>query len=153
MSKLSDKDLIYNVHLGFCRVIYYMHGLSSSDFYNDIKTQDAVKYNLGKIGIWSSKLKELYPAKYSEFPWYITMLNMEGFFAEEELWEIIKGKENGILLYFDQIEKMFVAENPEEAKEFQIRNSLNRIIDNVQLSTNYKYPIHSKSSQWTVKKR
>ena len=153
MSKLSDKNLIYNVYVGFCRIKYYMQCLSNSEFEEDIKTRDAVKYNLINIGMWSNRLSTDFTVKYSDFPFLITMLHMNGFFDEEELWELIKNKENGIMQYFDKVEKIFAAENPDEAKEFQIRNSPNRIRDNVPLSTNYKYPIHSKSSLWTVKKK
>lgn len=153
MSKLSDKDLIYNVYMGYCRIRYYMDGLSDAEFEKDIKTRDAVKYNLINIGRWSNRLSTDFKRKYSDFPFIITMLHLDGFFAEEELWELIKNKANGIIQYFVKVERIFAAENPSEAKEFLIQNSPNRLKDNVPLSTNYKYPIHSKSSQWTVKKR
>lgn len=154
MSKLTDKDLIYNVFVSYCRVKYYILGLSRSEFDIDIKARDAVAYNLSKIGIWSDRLSNEFKEKYSDFPWaWLGMLNNEFFLSEEEIWEIIKSKENGILIYFEQVEKMFVAENPDEAKKLEIRSNPNRTRDNVPLSTNYKYPIHSKSSQWTVKKK
>ena len=95
MSKLTDKDLIYNIYFGLCRIRYYIDGLTDKEFDNDIKTRDAVKYNLMKIGMWSSKLTKDFTAKYSDFPWLLAMLNIEGFFAEEELLELLRNKGNG----------------------------------------------------------
>lgn len=160
MAQLSDKDLIYNVYLFYLRIKYDLKGISRIQFENNKLLTDATKYRLIQIGINSSKLSEKFTKRYPSFPWYwITALDTEGYFDDSVLWDVIKSRENGIMKYFDQITKIFIIENPEEAKEFNLeikpltKKDLSSNKKDLSLSKDYKYPIHSKSSLWTVEKK
>lgn len=150
MSKLNNKDYIYNINLCFIRIESYISGMTESNFDDDPKTRDAVSYCLLNLGKNYSELSTDMKKTYNGFSSIIGMLHKPGCFAEEDLWEVLKNEDIGILQYSDLAQKMFDIElNGKKKTEQKIKTKAPK----VEYILDYKYPIRTKSSIWTVKNR
>jgi uncharacterized protein with HEPN domain len=154
MAKLKDLDFFHNIHLGFCRILYYTENFTKDQLQEDIKTQDAVAYCLQQIGRNANKLSYTFK-KQNELDdkgdWLLlAMFDMDNFFMSEDLWEMIYDDSNGLAKMFRSIHKI---DNVLNGKTEKASDSPKIRVDDLPLTTNYRYPIHTKSSIWTVRKR
>lgn len=149
---MSNKDLIEYV-LGSLEYIQnWTSKLSLSEFENDLKTSDAVNFRLNQINFAVSKISLDFKEKYSEFDWNLFHLAT---MPEEELdviWGIIHGYKHlndsyeGLFDYFEKLENCYLSEFfPEKLKAYREKE--------LKFTRDYKYPIVTNKSIWTVKKR
>lgn len=150
MTNEKDKKLLFDIFLSFCRLKYYIEDTTASKLKKDVKTRDAIGYNLRIMGELVDKLSSDFREKHYRIAWSLLVLfRIPFFYAESEIWSILKDEDNGILNDFDKLAEIYKVEYPDEWKEY-----MNHARENdLSLSTNYKFPIHSKSSIWTVKKK
>lgn len=147
MNKLEDRDYIFNINLMLIRIEYYTKGLTETEFYNDPKVRDAVSFCIMNLGYAISKLSDNIRNEYiKDSLSFFTIFQKLGTFGDEELWEMLKDKENGLLNHSKRIKEMYDYECNEKKKPNQIIKS------KIEFTTDYKYPIKTSSSIWTVKK-
>ena len=148
MSKLNDKDYIENIHLAYIRINYYLSGMTESEFNEDPKTRDAISYCLLKLGKSISALSIEIRDSYNGFPSIIGLYGEMNNFSDEELWEMLNNSEFGVLQYSDFFNNMYEGEINGKKKTKNIPEN-----KKVEYVWDYKYPIRTKSSIWTVKKK
>lgn len=153
---MAALDHLENMVLALNRIEFYTNGLSEDSFNNDIKIQDAVAYCILRFGIAASKLpKEIYSKYYSEIDWCLfQMLRELSCSPSEDIWQIIFAEEIGLLCNKKKIEEILRIENGEnlDTNDSSSPRKTNKNNSNV-WDANYKYPIKTKSSIWTVKKK
>jgi hypothetical protein len=161
MAGLTYLDHIHNLALCSVRIKYYLVGITRDQFEEDPKTRDAVRYCLyimGKSleGITNKILKE-----YPGFPpWLKLVLCLDGGYGEDELWDVLKDSEVGVMRYFNKFERMYELEllstseaEKQKLKLFTTFEDKVATKKDLSLDTNYKYPVTTKRSIWTVKKK
>jgi uncharacterized protein with HEPN domain len=149
---MTNKDLIEYV-LGSIEYLRdWTSNISLSDFENDLKTQDAVYFRLNQINYATSKISSDFKEKYSEFNWGFFHLATMPENECDVVWDNIHGYEHlndsyeGLLDYYDDLEKYYLNEFfPEKLKTYRDKE--------VKFTRDYKYPIVTNKSIWTVKKR
>jgi uncharacterized protein with HEPN domain len=154
MAKLKDIDYLHNIHLGFCRIKYYTENISEEQLLADIKTQDALAYCFQQIAknaqnLSSSFKKQNELESQSDWVW-LAMFDMEGFCGPEDYWEIIHDETQGLMKMYKHIRRIF---NHGVEVADKTSGPSQKKVDDLPLTTNYKYPIHTRSSIWTVRKR
>jgi len=177
MAKLSDFELIENALISIYRIAYYSENLTENKLNEDPKSSDAIKYCLIQLGKNISKISKEFQQKYTELSgidWaMLAMFKMDGYFLDEELWEVINDEERGILSYFDDIETIYLkARQKPENKEIAViparffkkddtlplkkKPHKNSSLNNFKVKSkgfNPRNHITTHSSIWTVKKK
>jgi uncharacterized protein with HEPN domain len=125
MAKLTDFELIENVLISIYRIAYYSENLTDNKLNEDPKSSDAIKYCLLQLGKNISKISKEFQQNYtalSGIDWaLLAMFKMDGYFLDEELWEVINDEERGVLSYFDDIETIYLKERQKpENKEIAV---------------------------------
>ena len=69
MSERTDKDYLAHIREAVKRTASYTEKMTSEEFLEDIKTQDAVVRNVEIIGKAINNLSEELRNRYSEIPW------------------------------------------------------------------------------------
>ncbi len=161
MAKLTSLDHLENIMVSLNRIAFYVSGLKETQFEDDIKTKDAVYRCIEILGFSSSQLPKELTGKYPQISWaMINMLCVQNCFSDDDLWSILHDQDFGLLKYKAKIER--ILENEQEQLTVY-KNSKNKLSMpeipeptlnvKINLTMNYKYPIKTSSSIWTVKKR
>jgi|SRR5690606_9475467 len=149
---MTNKELIKYI-LGSIEYIQnWTSNLSLSEFENDLKTSDAVNFRLGQINLALSKISSDFKEKYSEFDWVLFHVATMPESELDVVWDIIHGDKHlgdsyeGLFDYFEKLEECYFNEFfPENLKTYRAKE--------VKFTRDYKYPIVTNKSIWTVKKR
>lgn len=149
---LSDKELLEYILGSLEYTRQYLKYYNEDKFEKDLKTKDAVCYRMYKIGVatnfLSDKIKKLHP----NFPWLLYNI-WEYEHNPEVIWDLnrkpqkMNGNFDSLLDLFSQLEIIYFKEYfPEKlmSKQSKVKES--------QLTTDFKYPIKTSHSIWTVKK-
>ena len=152
-TNLSDKELLEFILGSFEYARQYLKYFSEDKFEKDLKTKDAVCYRMYKIGIATGALSEKIKNRHTNFPWTLYSI-WEYEHSPEVIWDLIKrpqkvnGNFDSLLDLFSQLEIIYFKEFfPEKLKLKQSKTK------ETQLSTEYKYPIKTSHSIWTVKNK
>lgn len=178
MAKLTDFQLIENVLIYINRIANYTEDLTEDKLYKDSKTIDAVMFCLQQIGKNIAKLSDGFQQKHLEISgidWaMLAMLQTDDYFLDEELWDVIKDDNLGILNFYTNIETIYLKERqkPEnksiaviparffkkdENEKLPLKKGtkMNSLSDKFNVNQKGFNPINhiaSHSSIWTVKK-
>jgi uncharacterized protein with HEPN domain len=150
---LTDKE-IFTYILGSLELIKdYLKNYTFEKYENEIMVQDAVINRMHCIEIAANDFSEELLNKYSDFPWFFynmwTLLD-----NSEVIWDLVKVKHKtddefvSIDSYFSKLEELYFLEYYPPNNKYN--NKKNR--KETELSTNYKHPIKTSKSIWTVKK-
>lgn len=111
MSERTDSDFLDHIKEALKRIIAYTETMRRPDFFEDIKTQDAVVRNLEIIGEATKNLSEEIRKNHSEIPWK----NLAGmrdrlihqYFGMnlDIVWDVAKEELPKLLLHINSIEK------------------------------------------------
>ena len=152
-TNLSDKELLEYILGSFELARHYLKYYNEDKFEKDLKTRDAVCYRMYNIGIATNFLSDKIKDSHPNFPWLLYNI-WEHEHNPEVIWNLIRrpqkvnGDFDSLLDLFSQLEIIYFKEYfPEKLKSKQ------RKIKETQLSTDYKYPIKTSHSIWTVKNK
>jgi uncharacterized protein with HEPN domain len=120
----------------------------------EMLTIDALCYRVLSIGQACNWLSDSFVEKQNKIPFKLWRhLSEYNMILEEDIDYIVNGdsKYEGIADFFTQIEEIYLSEyqvsKPKKQKKIEEHRK------NVEWSRDYKYPITTKNSIWTVKKR
>lgn len=147
--KNDDKQYLEYILASLKLINQYLKGFSEEKFENAIKIQDAVSYRMICIGRGAVELSDELKSKYDTFPWYLYSCFS---YDVDEVWVIwdlyIANKEKksnfeSINSLYNELEKIYIKEYfPEKISNKEVK-----------FDDDYKYPIKSKNSIWTVKSK
>jgi len=179
MAKLTDFQLLENVIIYMNRIAFYTENFTVTNINKDPKTVDAVMYCIQQMGKNAHQLSEEFIKRHrevSELDWLMPgMFKMDDYFLDEELWDVIKDEERGILVHYNTLETIYLKErqkpenksiakipakfikNDEDVKlplkSKQKEKTKSTTINDRKKGFNPRNHITSHSSIWTVKKR
>lgn len=144
---ISDKEHIGYILGSIEHILAWTSQHDEESFTKDIMTNDAVRFRLNCIGRAAKMISTDFKNSTSNFPWHLLIILECIDDPDEIIWEIINGHDIGSLNEsFSELENIYL-KNFTSQKEIKSQSANNK------LSLNYKYPITTKHSIWTVKKR
>lgn len=155
-TNLSNKQLFEYILGSFEYILSYTENFTEKEFENDLLIQDAVYYRLQYIGIATKELSSNLGQKYVDFPWLFYLILDEN--PIEVIWELINSKSNSdfdsIKSLFNELEKLYFKEFPSNrTKQQSIKKTKELNKKKIIYTTDYKYPIKTSKSIWTVRKK
>lgn len=156
-TNLTDKQIIEYILGSFEYIFSYTENCKEKDFENELLIQDAVYHRLQCIGIAVKDLSANFGQKHAEFPWaFYMILDIN---PPEVIWELISSKTNNnfgsIKSLFNELEKLYFKEfYPNQTKSTTpIKETKEPKKKKIIYTTDYKYPIKTSKSIWTVRKK
>ncbi len=144
-SKLSDKERI-EFALGSIKLVSnYLNGVSEDKFYSDFKIQDAIQYRMCCIGNAIESVSKNLKEKYS-IHWELYIIFR---IDDAEVIFELKQKDNESNVPYESLKSLYNILFEVYSKEY---TDLKEVHKN-DLVTDYKYPIKTKNSIWTVKNK
>lgn len=114
MAKLNDFQKMENVFIYINRIASYINEVTEKTLFKDSKTVDAVTYCILQFGKNIANISEDFKnrhAEISKLDWAkMAMFKMDGYFMDEELWEVLDDEDMGILKYYSNIETIYLKE-------------------------------------------
>lgn len=179
MAKLTDFQRIENTFIYINRIASYINDVTETTLFKDSKTVDAIMYSILQLGKNISKLSDEFKKRHVEISGIscamLAMFETDGYFMDEELWEVVNTEERGILSFYSKIETIYLKERqkPENksislipAKYLKQEETVvlpqkkgvkkNFLFENPSITKNGFNPINyitTHSSIWTVKKK
>lgn len=179
MTKLNDFQRLENVIIYINRIGYYTENLSEGNFNKDQKTVDAVLYCIQQMGKNIAEISKDFHklhTEISELDWILlSMLRMDGYFSDEELWDVLNDEIRGVFSHYHDLEAIYLKERqkPENKAVARIPVRFIRRDDEIRLPLkniskekpksgikpdnekgyNPRSHIATHASIWTVKKR
>lgn len=155
-TNLSDKQLFEYILGSFEYILSYTENFTEKEFENELLIQDAVYHRLQCIGIAAKDLSSNLGQKYADFPWFFYLILDEN--PPEVIWELINSKSNSdfesIKSLFNELEKLYFKEfYPNKTKLTSIKKTKEPKKKKIIYTTDYKYPIKTSKSIWTVRKK
>jgi uncharacterized protein with HEPN domain len=150
---LDDKD-IFKYILGSIELIYnYLENYTIEKYERDIMIQDAVCNRMHCIGIAASDFSKDITDKYPDFPW--SFYEVWIIFNDPEIiWDLVRKNNDSdedfesLKSYFSKLEEIYLMEYYPLDNKYKKRKKTKE----TPWSTDYKYPIKTSKSIWTVKK-
>jgi|GEM_PF-3051095 len=179
MAKLNDFQKMENVFIYINRIASYINDVTEETLFNDSKTVDAITYCIQQFGKNIADISEDFKNRHmeiSKLDWAkMAMFKMDGYFMDEELWEVLNDEDMGILNYYSNIETIYLKERQKSENKsislisarflkgdnnvkLPLKNNPNEY-PRIKISTNKtkgfspRNHITSHSSIWAVKKR
>jgi uncharacterized protein with HEPN domain len=153
-SSLTDKEVLEYI-LGSLELIKeYLKGVTYKKFENDLKIQDSVCHRMYCIGnaveFLSNQIKDNHP----NFPWELYRYWVHFHNDPDTIWQLAKENEE-IIDDFDSIYSLFCKLEEIYFFEFFPKKTpkVEKSKTQIAWSTDYKYPIKTEKSIWTVKKK
>lgn len=142
----NDKELIEGVLVSIRQIEKYFKNHTEKTMEKDWMVRDAVVHRMGILGRLLSKISNDFKKKHNNFYWFITCLEHEGI---ETAWDLYEGNNTNSEPFESfksiskELKKIYNQEYfPEKISEKEVK-----------FDYNYEYPIRSKNSIWTVKKK
>jgi uncharacterized protein with HEPN domain len=146
----SNKDAIFYILGSIQLITNWIKGHNQESYVSSIKVRDATIYRLKEIRYWSSKIDDDFKIKYEKFPWFLfSSFLFIDHLEYDEIWQLIKKGIDGKGLY-----KLAVLLEEIAGHEFQGKKIKSKeLTGELEWSRDYKYPITTKKSLWTVEKK
>ena len=144
--KSEDKELIEGVLFCINQIEKYFKNHTEKSMEKDFMVQDAVLFRMALLGSFVSEISDNFKSKYDDFFWSISILKYEGI---ETAWGLYEAN-NTNSEPFESFKSIY-----KELENIYIKEYFPEKISNkeVKFDDDYKYPIKSKNSIWTVKSK
>jgi uncharacterized protein with HEPN domain len=157
MNLLSDQDRIHNICVAYSRIEEHISGVTKATFYLDQTTKDAIGYCLIVLGANVSRLSDSFKNQFDEFPGYISILRNYGVYNDDELWDVLKGEDLGVMKYAKHFYTIMNLQrwptSNEKMRSLFSSHKTGSASRSLDLDRTYKYPIKTSRSLWTVRKK
>ena len=142
----NDKELIEGALVCIKQIEKYFKNHTEKSMEKDWMVRDAVVHRMGMFGRMLSKISDNFKRKYDDFYWFSSCLEHEGVDTAWGLYEANNTNSEPFESFKSiskELKKIYIQEYyPEKISKKEVK-----------FDDNYEYPIKSKNSIWTVKKK